>query len=114
MEMNREVNNMEGKLRKGLIAVLEEGCKAQIPEYREIKGLLSEDEYAHCFHILRDSRHIAFSEGYGYYTSLSGREYLYRLKHSVKAWGKDNWFAFSVAIATITVAITGVVVQIVS
>ena len=94
----------EEKLKKGLIAVLEDGIEAQIPEPIQAKGDLSTDERAKYFHLLRDSGYIIYTEEYGNHTSLSGREYLYRLKHSLWAQIKRNCFPVVVAAATILLA----------
>ena len=45
------------------------------------------------------------------WTTLSGRAYLQSLKAPRKTWFKRNWFAASVAFATILAAVGGIVVE---
>ena len=47
------------------------------------------------------------------WTTLSGRAYLENLRAPRKTWFKRNWFAASVAFATIIASIGGIVVQVV-
>ena len=103
-QKGKNEKNMEKNLTKGFIAILEKGCEAQIPAFMEIKGVLSEDEYEKCFHILKDSGYITFSEGYGYYTSLSGRAYLYGKKAPRKAWLKKHSLGFIAGVVTTSLA----------
>ena len=101
---------MDKELKEGLIAVLEEGIKAQIPDRKEIKGVLTEDEYAKCFNLLWYEDQVILTEGYGFHTSLAGREYLEYLKHRNIVWCRKNWFPVAVAIVAAGVGIASIIV----
>ena len=87
---------MDKGLKKSIIRLLEQ-CKE--PQYY---GVDSED--VHTVHLLQDGGYLTKRDGSIFYTSLTGREYLERLKATRKYWFKRNWFAVLVAAATIVFA----------
>ena len=96
---------MDKGLRKSIIRLLEQCTE---PQYYDA---YSED--IHTVHLLQDGGYLTKRDGSIFYTSLTGREYLYRLKHPIRAWYKGSRFLLFVAIITAATAITGVILQIV-
>ena len=105
---------MENKLRKRLIAVLEEGIKGEVILGYPQNDINSEDQHYESAYLLKGQSFLMQEPGFGLKTSLSGLEYLERLKHPQYAWIRDNWFPAIVAAATIVLAGVSAGVQLVS
>ncbi len=105
---------MDEQLKEKLISVLEEGVEDEVIVGRSRKDIDSVDEHQKITQLLISAGHLMHVQGYGIHTSMQGREYLYRLKHRIRAWYKGSRFLLFVAIITAATAITGVVFQIVS
>lgn len=104
---------MERQFKRRLISVLEEGIEGQIDVSKDRKDISGVDEHIKASELLLSAGYLLHVKGYGTFTSLQGRDYLYRLKHRIGAWLKENWFPAIVAAATIFLALGSVVVQVV-
>ena len=97
---------MEKNLRKKIIYILEQ-CE-------EVSPFGADYEDIHTVHLLQDEGYITRRSGSLSYTSLTGREYLERLKAPRKAWLKKRWLRVSIATIMAFAALATVIVQIVS